>query len=91
LKALILNGASDLREMAGVVEEALVRQLSARRHTVVRHDLSSLTIPDCQGDFGCWTATPGICVQAGPHRDVARDLIQSDPVVWLTPLTFGGY
>ena len=30
-------------------------------------------------------------MQPGPHRDVARDLIQSDLVVWLTPVTFGGY
>jgi multimeric flavodoxin WrbA len=91
LKALILNGASDLRDTAGVVEDAFARQLSARGYAVVRHDLASLAIPECKGDFGCWTVTPGVCVQAGPHRDVARDLIQSDLVVWLTPLTFGGY
>jgi multimeric flavodoxin WrbA len=91
MKALILNGSGALRDMATAVEAALVSQLSARGHTVACHDLTSLTIPDCKGDFGCWTVTPGICVQPGPHREVARDLIQSDLVVWLTPLTFGGY
>jgi NAD(P)H-dependent FMN reductase len=35
--------------------------------------------------------TPGVCVQPGPHRDIARDLIRSDVVAWLTPVTFGGY
>jgi len=77
--------------MATAVEAALVSQLSARGYAVACHDLTSLTIPDCKGDFGCWTATPGICVQPGPHCDVARDLIRSDLVVWLTPVTFGGY
>jgi NAD(P)H-dependent FMN reductase len=77
--------------MAEAVEAALSPQLVARGYTVARRDLTAIEIPDCKGDFGCWTVTPGVCVQVGPHRDVARDLIQSDLVVWLTPLTFGGY
>jgi len=91
VKALILNGAAALRDMAQAVEAALAPQLSARGYDVARHDLTSLAIPDCKGDFGCWTATPGVCVHSGPHREVARDVIQSDLVVWLTPVTFGGY
>jgi multimeric flavodoxin WrbA len=91
MRALILNGSETLRDMAGAVESSLSSQLSARGYLVDRRDLTSLTIPQCQGDFGCWTATPGICVHAGPHRDIARDVIQSDLVVWLTPVTFGGY
>ena len=91
MKALILNGAVALRDMAEAVEAALSPRLVARGYTVARHDLTALEIPDCKGDFGCWTVTPGVCVQVGPHRDVARDVIQSDLVVWLTPVTFGGY
>jgi NAD(P)H-dependent FMN reductase len=77
--------------MAEAVDAFLCPLLVARGYAIARHDLTALEIPDCSGDFGCWTVTPGICVQAGPHRDVARDLIQSDLVVWLTPVTFGGY
>jgi multimeric flavodoxin WrbA len=77
--------------MAAAVEAALGPRLASQGYAVARHDLPSLPIPDCQGDFGCWTATPGVCVHAGAHRDVARDVIQSDLVVWLTPVTFGGY
>jgi NAD(P)H-dependent FMN reductase len=91
VKALILNGANVLQEMAGAADAALASHLSAQGYEVGRHDLTALEIPECKGDFGCWTVTPGVCVQAGPHRDVARDLIQSDLVVWLTPVTFGGY
>ena len=91
MKALVLNGSVALRDMGHAVEAAVARQLAARGYSVARHDLTSLAIPDCKGDFGCWTVTPGVCVQPGPHRDVARDFIQSDLVVWLTPVTFGGY
>ena len=91
MKALILNGANVLQDMAGAVEEALATELARGGYVVARHDLARLEIPACKGDFGCWTVTPGVCVQAGPHRDIARDLIQSELVVWLTPVTFGGY
>jgi len=91
MKALILNGAGRLRELALAAEEALTSELAVRGYDVARQDLVGLQIPECKGDFGCWTVTPGACVQAGPHRDIARDLIQSDLVTWLTPLTFGGY
>jgi NAD(P)H-dependent FMN reductase len=91
MKALILNGANAHWERAGTVDAALAAQLSARGYDITRHDLAALEIPECKGDFGCWTVTPGVCVQSGPHRAIARDLIQSDLVVWLTPVTFGGY
>jgi NAD(P)H-dependent FMN reductase len=91
VKALVLNGAVALRGMARAVDDALTPHLEARGYAVARHDLTSLEIPDCRGDFGCWTVTPGVCVHNGPHRDVARDLIRSDLAVWLTPVTFGGY
>jgi NAD(P)H-dependent FMN reductase len=91
MKALILNGANVLQEMAAAVHAALASQLTALGYEVRSHDLAALDIPECKGDFGCWTVTPGVCVQEGPHRAVARDLIQSELVAWLTSVTFGGY
>lgn len=91
MKALILNGANALRDMAAAAEGALTFELGVRGYEVARHDLTTLDIPPCLGDFGCWTVTPGECVQQGPHREIARELIQSDLAVWLTPVTFGGY
>jgi len=91
MKALILNGAAALRDLADAVDGALSSRLAALGYEVARYDLAALDPPPCNGDLGCWLVTPGVCVQAGPHRDVARDLIQSDLAVWLTPVTFGGY
>jgi multimeric flavodoxin WrbA len=91
MKALILDGAAALRDLADAVAAALEPRLAALGYEITRHDLTTLEVPDCNGDFGCWTVTPGVCVQRGPHREVARDMIRSDLVVWLTPVTFGGY
>ncbi len=91
MRAVLFDGAAGLRDMADPVVRALTPQLGALGYTTTRHDLSTLEIPECKGDFGCWTVTPGRCVHPGPHLDLARELIQSDLAVWLTPVTFGGY
>ena len=91
MRAVLFDGAAGLRDMADPVVAALTPQLEALGYTLTRRDLSTLEIPECKGDFGCWTVTPGRCVHPGPHRDLARELIQTDLAVWLTPVTFGGY
>lgn len=91
MRALILNGAATLRDMAQTVESTLGAELIARGYVVTGHDLTTLEIPECKEDFGCWTVTPGVCVHPGPHRQITRDIIRADLVVWLTPVTFGGY
>lgn len=53
--------------------------------------LSELEIAPCIGCFGCWIKTPGICVIDDAGRDVAKAIVQSDLVVYLTPILFGGY
>lgn len=91
MKALTLDGSAALRELGDGVFDALRTALAARGYEVVRRELAGLDIPPCNGDFGCWTVTPGRCVQAGPHRELLRELVRSDLAVWLTPVTFGGY
>lgn len=48
-------------------------------------------VGDCTGCFGCWVRTPGECVLDDAGRQVARQVILGDLVVFLTPVTFGGY
>ena len=91
MRALILNAANRLGDLAGRVRSALETQLTARGYQVTNRDLVGLSIPDCLGDFGCWVVTPGICVHQGPHREIAREVIGSDLILLLSPLTFGGY
>jgi NAD(P)H-dependent FMN reductase len=91
MKALVLDGAAALPDLAGEIATALGAGLAGRGYGVVRRELAGLQIPPCNGDFGCWSVTPGRCVQPGPHRELLRELVQSDLVVWLTTVTFGGY
>ncbi len=91
MKALILDGS--------VKEESEL--LSARRsvETALREtgwDVSSIVLKDrriaaCRGCFGCWTKTPGVCVIDDFGREIVCSMVQSDLLVLVSPVTFGGY
>jgi len=49
-------------------------------------------IRPCLGCFGCWVKTPGLCVMTEDCvNSVARQEIQSDALVILSKITYGGY
>ena len=48
-------------------------------------------IGNCRGDFFCWLKTPGKCHVADDHQEITGKCLESDLVIYLTPITFGGY
>jgi hypothetical protein len=48
-------------------------------------------IAPCQGCYGCFFRTPGICLINDDGREAARLAVQNDLLIFLTPVTFGGY
>jgi multimeric flavodoxin WrbA len=65
--------------------------LAGRVDDIELFELRELAIAPCAGCFGCWTRTPGECVIEDSARDVLRSYVGSDIVVYVTPVTFGGY
>lgn len=54
-------------------------------------DLSALRIANCTGCFGCWTRTPGKCVIRDDAVTVYPLIAQSDEVLYVSRLRYGGY
>lgn len=91
MKALILDGSRKDESTCQKVREIIINELSCKSWQVETLALCDLDIRHCLGCFGCWIKSPGECVIQDAGRDVARAFIQSDLVVFLTPVTFGGY
>lgn len=91
MKSLILNG----EEMEGLcldeISESIKEGLVDNDFEVEEIILKEKEIADCQGCFNCWVKTPGICIIDDYGRDVAAELIDSDILVYLTPIVFGSY
>ncbi len=90
-RVLILDGRLQGDESADAPLAAAKDWLVSNewRLTILR--LHDMEIAPCLGCFGCWVKTPGVCVIDDAGRDVAHRIVQSDLVVYLTPLQFGGY
>jgi len=75
------------------VQEMLEEELGKGGWDVESVLLHQLDIRSCIGCFRCWNTTPGICtgVKDDDAEEVTRKVINSELVVFLTPLTFGGY
>lgn len=54
-------------------------------------DLSSLKIANCVGCFGCWTRTPGRCVIRDDATRVYPYIAQSDTLLYVSRIKYGGY
>ena len=91
VKATILNGALPGDSYVDAAAMALHNALHTQGWTATTWTLREEKIAYCLGCFQCWTTTPGLCRIDDTGRDVAASVIGSHLVVYLTPITFGGY
>lgn len=63
--------------------------LESSNHTVTTLKLREMDIKYCIGCFNCWVKTPGECRVADDSRDVCREYINSDLVLFASPIIMG--
>ncbi len=91
MKTLILDGSHDNDQTATRIHTALQNDLEARGWTSESIFLREKKIGNCAGDFFCWIRTPGVCNVDDDNRVIAAKIMESDLVIYLSPVTFGGY
>ena len=87
MNTLILDGSHTNDPQAAALRAALRQRLPDAETIVLREQ----RIGNCAGDFFCWVRNPGMCNTDDDNRIIAEKIIHSDLVVYLTPVTFGGY
>ncbi|MGF1506835.1 MAG: flavodoxin family protein [Anaerolineae bacterium] len=90
MRALILNGEHPARPLTHI-QAALSAALREAGYQVESITLHQTSIKHCVGCWGCWVKTPGECVIQDDNPAIADRVINSDLVVLLSPVTFGGY
>jgi multimeric flavodoxin WrbA len=88
---LILDGFEGPTDMSNVAREWLTKRLKDDGHSVKVIALTSERIGHCIGCFGCWVKTPGECVINDAGRTVASEIMNSELIVYLTPVRYGCY
>ena len=91
MKAVILNGSQANDTTGERVCAATMSELRSSGWEVEHVLLREKKIGNCAGDFFCWIRNPGVCNVDDDNRDIAEAIMQGDLVIYLTPVTFGGY
>ena len=91
MHAVILDGSERDDSATGMAHQVISDELSRFDWSVESIRLCDLEVADCRGCFGCWTRTPGLCIIDDAGRDIAKSVVQCDLLIFLTPVTFGGY
>lgn len=91
MKVVVLNGGRKKDRGQADCCGLLALEILSQGHSVENIDLEEIPIAPCTGCFGCWVKTPGECTIDDGGRDVTRAALLCDLLVFLTPVTFGGY
>jgi multimeric flavodoxin WrbA len=91
MKAIILNGSRNNENALDGIQEAIIDELTARKYNIDSFILRKLNITHCIGCFECWVKTPGVCRFNDDGIKIAKKIIKSDLLIFLTSVTFGGY
>ena len=63
--------------------------LETNGHTVNHIKLIEKDLSHCTGCFECWVQTPGICTIVDDNQEINRTIINSDLVLFASPLVMG--
>ncbi len=91
MKALVLNGMRKEDPEVENIYNHLIDELRGSGWEVTSLILKDIDISHCLGCFGCWIRTPGECVINDYSREITKLAIQSELLLFFTPITFGGY
>jgi multimeric flavodoxin WrbA len=91
VKAVILDGSHENDLTGQHVCRVLTAELRSRGWDIEHVQLCARKIGNCAGDFFCWIRNPGLCNVDDDNRDIAESIANSQLMVYLTPVTFGGY
>ncbi len=89
--ALILNGTRKEDAEINAIYSNIINVLESNNWNVNSNLLREKKVAPCQGCFDCWLKTPGECKIHDEGRDIAKYMVQSDLIIHLTEITFGGY
>jgi len=91
MKVTVLDGSSENDPIGKQISKELAAEMQSRGWEFEHIMVCQQKIGNCAGDFFCWVRSPGICNVNDDNRILAAKIVQSDLLVYLTPITFGGY
>ncbi|NHJ46643.1 MAG: flavodoxin family protein [Asgard group archaeon] len=93
MSIVIFNGDLKGQPHLTPIQKALEQEFASLNMKTHSYVLNQIEIKSCTGCFRCWDTTPGICsgVKGDTGEEIKKAVVNCDLLVFLTPITFGGY
>jgi hypothetical protein len=91
MQALLLNGALAHQPHIDRISDHIAHALQQFGWQTIGYTLRDEHINRCLGCFDCWVKTPGVCIVPHTNQDINALTMQSDLLVLVSHVTFGGY
>jgi multimeric flavodoxin WrbA len=90
MKIVILDGQLDATPKSyRIYLNNLKNELENQGHSLTHHVLKDLGLHHCIGCWDCWVKTPGQCVFDDASREINREIINADFLLFASPLVMG--
>ncbi|MHA1669903.1 MAG: flavodoxin family protein [Promethearchaeota archaeon] len=91
MKALILDGCKKDNIESAKIQDSMNKELQKLNWDTKFIILEDVDLAYCAGCFGCWIQTPGECIIKDYQEIIVREMVHCDLIIYITPITFGGY
>lgn len=91
MKLLVLDGSEKNDSFSAVIYKAVVEVFKGKKTSVTNIILNEHEIKGCVGCLSCFFKTPGACRFKDLVRELPYTYIDSDIIVLITRVTFGGF
>ena len=91
MKAVIFDGFLTRNPKNDNLRKLIVKLLEKHEFEVEYVILADTKIAPCQGCMRCWFNTPGLCRIDDYGRKTAQMVRTKDLMVYISPITFGGF
>jgi multimeric flavodoxin WrbA len=91
MRIVILNGSMEKAEGFNEKLALFTNKLTDNKEIkeVMTYSIKDMTINQCIGCFGCWVKKPGKCVLKDDMDQILKSVINSDLVIFASPLLMG--
>lgn len=91
MRILMIVDETNKSPMGINVSKKLLSLFKDMGNKVIYYDMKKEKLNHCIGCFKCWIQTPGICTFNDAGRRIAKDFVQSDIVIFISPVKYGCY
>jgi hypothetical protein len=91
MRALIITDKDFKTALYEDIRTKLLGYLNTKGFVTEEISVGREELAHCMGCFGCWVKTPGECVIKDRIAEINRASMQSDVVVYITPVVFGQF